>query len=249
MSIKLRNYSGNKDFQAICNFLTANYQPDNTDGNWLEPRWEYMHFRSDIIGKLMSAKSVSGKIIVKLSGWRIRNHSPVSYFCKVHSEYGFLKEEMLDYAEQHMYGIDQQGEKYILLFVYDTDEELIEIIKRRGYQAKEQTEDDYLSQYSIPDAFPEIKVPAGFKLKSIQEENDPGKVQRVLYRGFDHPGEPPADQVSVWETIQTAPNYRRDTKYYRGSAERRLCRLFRHVVRTRKQVRICRAGSHRPELS
>jgi len=27
--------------------------------------------------------------------------------------------------------------------------------------------------------------------------------------GFRHPGEPPAEQTSVWETIQTAPNYRR----------------------------------------
>jgi predicted N-acetyltransferase YhbS len=211
MNIKLRKYSGHNDFQAICNFLTAHYQPDNTDGNWLEPRWEYMHFRSDIISKIDIGKIGIWEDNSKIVGVAHPESFAGELFLQVRPEYGFLKEEMLDYAEQHMYGIDKQGKKYIILFVYDTDEELIEIVKQRGYQAKEATEDDYLSQYSISAVFSEINVPAGFKLKSVQEENDPGNVQRVLYRGFDHPGEPPVNQLSVWETIQTAPNYRRDT--------------------------------------
>jgi len=56
-----------------------------------------------------------------------------------------------------------------------------------------------------------MQLPDGFTLKSVQEENNPEKVQRLLWRGFDHKGEPPADQAAVWETIQAAPNYRPDT--------------------------------------
>ena len=211
MSIKLRNYSGGKDFQAISDFLTANYQPDNTDGNWLQPRWEYMHFRSDIICKVDPGKIGIWEDNNKIVGVAHPEEYDGELYLQIHPEYGFLKEKMLEYAERHLSGIDKQGKRFIRLFVYDTDNELIDIVKKRGYQAKEQTEDDYLSRYIIPDVFPGISLPTGFKLKSVQGENDPYKVQRVLYRGFNHPGEPPADQLSVWKTIQAAPHYRRDT--------------------------------------
>jgi hypothetical protein len=52
MNIVLRNYSGIQDFRAVSNFLVANYKPDNAEGNWLQPRWEYMHYRTDIVGKI-----------------------------------------------------------------------------------------------------------------------------------------------------------------------------------------------------
>jgi predicted N-acetyltransferase YhbS len=211
MSSKVRNYSGEKDFQAISDFLTANYQPDNADGNWLEPRWEYMHFRSDIIGKIETGKIGIWEDNNKIVGAAHPEEFAGELFLQIHPEYRFLKEEMLDYAEHTLFGIDKRGNMFIMVFVYDTDEELVDIVKRRGYKPITQTQDDYLSQYSIPEVFPEIQLPDGFKLKSVQDENLPEKVQRLLWRGFDHPGEPPAERASVWETIQEAPNYRRDT--------------------------------------
>lgn len=211
MSIQLRNYSGKKDFEAICDFLTTNYEPDNADGNWLEPRWEYMHFRSDIISKIDTGKIGIWEDNSKIIGVAHPEESAGKLFLQIHPEYRFLKAEMLDYAEHTLFGIDKQGKKFIMVSVYDTDTELVDIVKKRGYRTKQPTTDDYLSQYSIPEVFPEIHLPDGFKLKSVQEENKPEKVQRLLWRGFDHPGEPPAEQASVWETIQAAPNYRRDT--------------------------------------
>jgi predicted N-acetyltransferase YhbS len=211
MSIKLRNYSGEKDFKAISDFLISNYQPDNADGNWLEPRWEYMHFRSDIIGKIDTGKIGIWEDNNKIVGAAHPEEFAGELFLQIHPESGFLKAKMLDYAEHTLFGVDKQGKKFIIAFVYDTDKELIEIIKHRGYQPIATTDDDYLSQYSIPEVFPEIQLPDGFKLKSVQEENNPEKVQRLLWRGFDHKGEPPTEQISVWETIQDAPNYRRDT--------------------------------------
>ena len=211
MSVKVRNYSGSKDFQAISDFLIANYQPDNADGNWLEPRWEYMHFRSDIIGKIETHKICIWEDNNKIVGAAHPEEFAGELFLQIHPEYGFLKIEMLDYAEKTLFGIDKQGKKFIMVFVYDTDEELVDIVKHRGYQPIAHTQDDYLSQYYIPEIFPEIQLPDGFKLKSVQEENKPEKVQRLLWRGFDHPGEPSAEQASVWETIQAAPNYRRET--------------------------------------
>jgi predicted N-acetyltransferase YhbS len=210
LSVKVRNYSRKNDFHAICDFLIDNYQPDNADGNWLEPRWEYMHFRSDIIGKIDTGKIGIWEDNNKIVGAAHPEEFAGELFLQIHPEYGFLKAEMLDYAEHVLFDIDKQGKKFIMVFVYDTDTELIDIVKKRGYRAKKPAPDDYLSQYSMPEVFPEIRLPDGFKLKSVQEENKPEKVQRLLWRGFDHPGEPPVEQASVWEAIQAAPNYRRD---------------------------------------
>ena len=211
MSVKVRNYSGKKDFQAISDFLISNYQPDNSDGNWLEPRWEYMHFRSDIIGKINTGKIGIWEDNNKIVGVAHPEEFAGELFLQIHPEYRFLKTEMMDYAEKTLSGIDKQGKKFIIVFVYDTDKELIDIIKHRGYQPIAPTDDDYLSQYFIPQVFPEMQLPDGFKLISVQEENLPEKVQRLLWRGFEHTGEPPAEQTSVWKTIQSAPNYRPDT--------------------------------------
>jgi GNAT superfamily N-acetyltransferase len=117
---------------------------------------------------------------------------------------------MLDYAENYLYGIDDRGRKFINLFIYDTDVELISIVKPRGYIAREPTPGDFLSQYSIREEFPEIHLPDGFQLKDLGQDNNLIKVQRVLWRGFNHPGEPPEDRYSVWVMLETAPNFRRD---------------------------------------
>lgn len=44
MTISFRNSQHPADYQRISDFLIANYQPGNQNGNWLEPAWEYMHY-------------------------------------------------------------------------------------------------------------------------------------------------------------------------------------------------------------
>jgi hypothetical protein len=43
MSIKFRPYNNPDDYKLVDDFLIEHYQPENRDGNWLEPAWEYMH--------------------------------------------------------------------------------------------------------------------------------------------------------------------------------------------------------------
>jgi len=42
VTITFRHYDP-VDFELVSDFLIANYQPGNRDGNWLQPAWEYMH--------------------------------------------------------------------------------------------------------------------------------------------------------------------------------------------------------------
>ena len=43
MTIKMRNYSDPQDLRLVSDLLVRHYQPNNRDGNWLQPAWEYMH--------------------------------------------------------------------------------------------------------------------------------------------------------------------------------------------------------------
>lgn len=210
MTIKIRGYSGAGDFHAISDFLIANYLPDNADGNWLQPRWEYMHFHPDIMRSIDAMKigiwEDGGRIVAVAHP---ESH-PGEVFLEIHPRYTGLKPEMLDYAEQHLCGADKQGRKFVHLFVYDTDAETLSIVKERGYQAREVTPYDFLSAYTIPAVFPAISLPEGFTLISLHNEYDPDKALRVLWRGFNHPGEPPADAVPLPESLRAAPNHRSD---------------------------------------
>jgi ribosomal protein S18 acetylase RimI-like enzyme len=60
--------------------------------------------------------------------------------------------------------------------------------------------------------FPAWNLPAGFKLKSLEEGNNLQMLQRVLWRGFDHPGEPPLDELHEQQLMQSGPHYRKDLK-------------------------------------
>ena len=104
MAVELRTCAGPVDFPAIGDFLYGLYQPDNRDGNWLQPIWEYAHTHP----------------------W--------------------------------------------------FDEESVSRIR----------------------------------LKSIAEENDLAKIDRVPWRGSNHPGEPPADSVEGRKKMLSGPHFRQD---------------------------------------
>jgi predicted N-acetyltransferase YhbS len=54
------------------------------------------------------------------------------------------------------------------------------------------------------------ELPAGYRLSSLAESDDVAKADRVLWRGFDHEGEPPPESLADRRFMQSAPNFRRD---------------------------------------
>ena len=67
-----------------------------------------------------------------------------------------------------------------------------------------------MSHFPISDSFPTISVPDGFRMKSLAEDNDLRKVDRALWRGFDHEGEPPEGSIEGRKFMQSAPNFRKE---------------------------------------
>ena len=211
MSVNVRRYEHSTDYNRVGQFLIDTYQPGDQHDNWLQPRWEYMHYHPSFDESLGTAFSNTGVwesngSIVGLVHFEDR---PGQIFFQIHPDFTYLKAEMLEYAEIYL-SVDAGGEKRkIEIWVKDFDNEFESIISERGYHLVEGVK-DFWSIFEIGNPFPAIKVPYGFRLQSLADENDIARLHRVLHRGFNHPGEPPVDGLAGRARMQSAPSYRKD---------------------------------------
>ena len=98
MSIKFRKYDVLNDFKLVGDFLIENYQPDNRDGNFLQPAWEYMHSHPLLDENALDKIGVwedSGRIVGVVHYESILGEA----FFDIHPRYTHLKPEMLEHAE------------------------------------------------------------------------------------------------------------------------------------------------------
>ncbi len=213
MSVTFRHYHHIQDYPRVSEFLIAHHQPGNQDGNWIEPAWEYMHFHSMLdsasLGKI-GIWEEDGKIVAVCHyEWYLGEA-----FFQFHPNYHPLRAEMLDYAEANLTGISRKdGRKYLGAYVNDSDPEFITLVQGRGYEKDaEGTRPVY--RFDLPDPFPAIPLPQGFRLTSLAEECDWAKVHRVLWRGFNHEGEPPMTEAELVDRRKMfdTPKARRDLK-------------------------------------
>lgn len=136
-------------------------------------------------------------------------HRPAQIFFQVHPDFVHLKAEMLEYAEAFLSVPAGEDKRRIAVWVNDFDARLESVVTERGYHPVERVK-DFWSIFEIRDPLQAIKLPDGFRLQSLSDENDLHKLHRVLHRGFNHPGEPPANGLAGRKRMQSAPNYRKD---------------------------------------
>ena len=184
MAVTFRHYEVPQDYHNISKFLIENYQPGNKDGNWLEPAWEYMH----------GHPAFQPEHLDKIGIWEETNEivAVVNYedglgdaFFQFKPGYQRLRREMLNYAETHL----STPSGKLNAFVDDTDLEFTSLVKSRGY-VHQPRGDRPMSRFEIPDPFPELTLPEGFRILSLAEEPDWAKVHKVMWRGFNHGDEP-----------------------------------------------------------
>ena len=213
MSIIFRHYQTPEDYWRVDEFLIKHHLPGNRDGNWIEPAWEYMHAHSwleaDSLGKIGIWEEAGEIVGVAHYEWRLGEA-----FFQFHPKYQHLRREMLLYAEQNLFGYSQQdGRKYLHAYINDDDAQFVSLVKERGYE-KDVEEARPMAIFEIPEPFPAINLPEGYRLTSLAEECDWAKVNRVLWRGFDHEGEPPdsAEELESRRKMFESPNGRHDLK-------------------------------------
>jgi len=213
MSITFRHYNHAEDYKHISDFLIAHHQHGNTDGNWIEPAWEYMHFHPALNSANMNRFGIwedGGEIVAVIHyEWRMGEA-----FFEFHPAYRHVRNEMLTYAETNLTGISKKdGRKFLWVYVNDNDAEFLSLVQNRGYE-RDAEGDRPMSQFNIPDPFPQITLLNGFRLTSLAEECDWTKVQHVLWRGFDHGDDVPTneEELESRRRMFDTPKARRDLK-------------------------------------
>jgi hypothetical protein len=95
----IRHYSHDRDYDRIGRFLVETYGAGAAHINWLQPRWEYMHYHPMIWEVDCSTIGVweeRGKIV----GTVHPEHPMGEAYFEIHPDYGNLRREMLEYAEE-----------------------------------------------------------------------------------------------------------------------------------------------------
>ena len=213
MTIRRRPYNHAEDYWLVDQFLIEHHRPGNADGNWLEPAWEYMHFHPALDSSNMGSFGVwedDGRIVaVAHYEWRMGEG-----FFQFHPLYRHLMFDLLTYAEKHLSGTSEQdGRRFLCAYVNDNDDAFLSLVTSRGYE-RDLEGARPMYRFDIPERFPAMALPAGFRLVSLADDCDWRKVDRVLWRGFDHEGEPPATEADLDERRRMfdTPTARRDLK-------------------------------------
>ncbi len=206
MPITFHIYNHAEDYEQVGRFLTSTW--DITEGhvNWMQPRWEYMHFHPlinevqlDSIGVWREANEIVAVV-------HPEHEMGVAYF-ELHPDYQYLKQDLLTHAESQIKKA-ANGFKELGVYANDADADLQSLLEGRGYANTGRR--DPISRLMADRITQTPPIPEGFSLQSLAEDNDLSKVNRCLWRGFDHGDEPLEN--SLWERrlMQSAPNYRKD---------------------------------------
>jgi predicted N-acetyltransferase YhbS len=116
---------------------------------------------------------------------------------------------MLEYAEENLSAETDSGQRYLRVYVPELDHPFETEVESRGYtRARKYTRP--MMQFPISGPLPKIDLTDEFQIKSLAEDNDLIKIHRVLWRGFNHPGDPPAEGIKGRAKMQSTPNFRKD---------------------------------------
>lgn len=202
MNITLRRYKMLCDFERVGEFLRENYKYN--EGRFLQPVWEYAHVHPCFDSKKTHRFGVweeDGEIV----GVAAYESEPGEAFLITKIGYEYLKNQMLDYAEKELYKIENSKNK-LYIHTYDHETKLKKILEKKGYVKVSQYP---LTVYNYQNGFKELVLPDGFKIISLDEENEIKKINEVLWKGFDH-GDEVEEDDDCRLLMQSSPHFKRD---------------------------------------
>jgi predicted N-acetyltransferase YhbS len=201
MKIALRKYKMLSDFKRVYEFLSENYQHPN----WFNSPCAFEYSHTHGIFEYTNAHRFGiweddGEIVATAC-FEMR---PGDYISCVKSGYEFLASDMLSYAEKELSKISD-GKKSLEIFSTDCN---VELFIENGYSIA-WSEPMYV--YNYDKGFRECKLPEGFSIISLEDENDIMKIDCCLHEGFNHGEWTEADNWSDGRLqMQSGPHFRKD---------------------------------------
>lgn len=204
MGITLRNYKLLGDFERVSEFLRQNFTRYQQNGNIQQPFWEYAHTHPYFNHKFTHRFGIweEDSEIIALACYEM---DLGECFLQTKLGYEHMKPEMLDYAEKELFKV-VDGKKTMDVYLFDYETDLKEELLQRGYTKKYTW---VVTAFKYEKGFKEAKLPEGFSIISLEDENDFRKINEVLWRGFDH-GDEPDDDLDGRRLMQSGPHFRQD---------------------------------------
>lgn len=231
MEVTFKKYNAEKDFMRVRELIIESFSLYQRPFNWCIDRWNFCQYLVVPIHTFYNTRyfgiptltgephrdempfwekgigiweNEDGKIVGVANS---ENEEPGEAWIQIHPDYTFLYDEMVTYIEENLADrVDGLG--YVKLYVNEGCE-LEEIAKSRGYRKLVKHGTTHL-EYILRE-LPPPKLPDGFVIKSVQDEDDPDKrriAKSIAFGAHYNPSDwAPA---SVYEYMQKAPDYRKD---------------------------------------
>jgi hypothetical protein len=199
-----RRYKLLADFTMVHSFLTDIYSLDTLNSYLLPQFFEYAHTHSWFNHKLTHRIGLwedGGKVVVIVCFEMSIGES----FLVTDCEHTLLLPEMLTYAEKEL-SVINNIKQTLSVWVTDKETDKIELLARKGY-TKVHTEPVRIFSYNKP--FIDAKLPDGYSIISLKDENDYKKINDCLWKGFNH-GDNPDDDIDRRIHMQCGPNFRKE---------------------------------------
>jgi GNAT superfamily N-acetyltransferase len=194
MAVKFKNYTDKprftKDFHKICDFLRRINIKDETTMNFAWNRWEWM----------LSLEIYDQSKLNKIGIWEDDDEVVAvatfedkfgNAYLLCDDDYSYLKEEMVSYAKE---SLSDNGK--LNLSILDSDRQMQLISRKHDFCPTQNREcvavidTTQCLDYSLPE---------GYSITSLADEYDLYKMNRVLWRGFNHEGDAPEDDKWIEE--------------------------------------------------
>jgi GNAT superfamily N-acetyltransferase len=203
LMITSRRYRLLADFEPVSQFLIRHTNFTDFNGYLLQPFFEYAHTHPYFNAKLTHRFGVweDDGTIVGVTCYEMDLGE-----CLLVSAPGYehLRPQMLDHAERDLSTL-KDGQRF--LNVMTTDKQGLDaLLSERGY---ERHYHEAITTFDYAKGFKQRPLPKGFRLISLDEENDVRKIHACLHQGFNHGPTPDEDVDSRW-LMQSAPRFRKD---------------------------------------
>jgi len=229
MTARIRAYEPDRDFLRVRDFLNRTYAAFPLPVNWGLERWNYArYFVAPMLGAYGTEDGTPEGSLRAIRHWEemvrvwedaageIAGVTCIEHPDPTHDGYGeiFLqrhpdKLDLLDEMLKTGEALYVHPSKHrVYTWAFDGDEELIEALRSRGYERRNEPV-SHLLELEFG-ATPEVELPEGYALRSMAEENDIEKRREIFGRGFNH--EDPKEWPSAfsYRELQNAPDYRKE---------------------------------------
>lgn len=207
--MNVRAYDHKTDYERINRFLIEIYRPAETLDAWLQSRWEYIHHHPLSDGLPWDQCGIA-EVDDMIVGFIHFEDHPAFNYIQIRPGYERYAEELLDWAIHHLGGTSPRFEGQIRgIFVSDYDNGLEQRVAARGYEPHDDIIEEH-ARYVIDEPIESGPLPDGFHLHSLDDDNNFTQINRVLWRGFNHRGPPPASEIEGRKAAQAAPHFRKD---------------------------------------